>query len=670
MNYTRSHTHSSASAVVTEVLSRISRNREILTVAVSGALIVLAWSLRALGLEADTRGGFRLLSSFNVLMTAAAIVAGIPVAREAVGRLSAKQFSIPLLVTIATVGALWIGETWEGAAVTFLYVLGGYLESLTLSRTRAALRSLIDLSPKTARVKRDSGVDIVAAAEVQAGETVVVLPGDRVPVDGVVLDGRASLDTSPLTGEPLPAEVGIGDRVMGGSVSQSGFLEVRAERVGPDTTFSRIVFLVAEAQEQRPKVQKMLDRFASWYTPLIIALAGALYVTTRDVHFALTFLVIGCPGALVVAAPVAVVAGLGSAAKKGILIKGGERLERIGKVDVMAFDKTGTLTLGKPKVTAVEVFSDLGSEALHEDSDSSNISAALEHRLISLAAGAELRSEHHLAKAILDYAGEKGIDPASVRNWSLLPGLGAVAESEEGIVLVGNRRLLQSNGVELSEHHEKVASAHEAQGRTLAFVAAGGSAIGLMAIADPPRPGADRLVGDLKKAGVLKTVMLTGDNESAARHVAAGLGVDEVRAGLLPEEKVAAIREMQKAGHIVAMVGDGVNDAPALAVADVSIAMGASGTEAAIETADIALMADRLDRVPEAIDLSRRILKVVRQNVAFAVATVVLLLVGVIGRVVFLSGGMLIHEASVLLVILSGMRLLRGREKQHTTPPS
>jgi Cd2+/Zn2+-exporting ATPase len=229
---------------------------------------------------------------------------------------------------------------------------------------------------------------------------------------------------------------------------------------------------------------------------------------------------------------------------------------------------------------------------------------------------------------------------------------------------------LQSNGVELSEHHEKVASAHEAQGRTLAFVAAGGSAIGLMAIADPPRPGADRLVGDLKKAGVLKTVMLTGDNESAARHVAAGLGVDEVRAGLLPEEKVAAIREMQKAGHIVAMVGDGVNDAPALAVADVSIAMGASGTEAAIETADIALMADRLDRVPEAIDLSRRILKVVRQNVAFAVATVVLLLVGVIGRVVFLSGGMLIHEASVLLVILSGMRLLRGREKQHTTPPS
>ena len=263
----------------------VSRHTELLIVLVSGVLISIAWILRATGVSpAETHGAISpetgllawpaLGSPFAVLMTVAAVVAGVPVAKEAIGRLLAKQFSIPLLVTIAAVGALWIGEVWEAAAVTFLYMLGGYLESLTLARTRAALRTLIDLSPRTARVKRGDNLVVIPAAEVQSGETVVVLPGDRVPVDGVVLDGRSSLDTSPLTGEPLPVEVGPGDPVLGGSVSQGGFLEIHADKVGPDTTFSRMLFLVAEAQEQKPKVQRALDRFAAWYTPLIIGLAG------------------------------------------------------------------------------------------------------------------------------------------------------------------------------------------------------------------------------------------------------------------------------------------------------------------------------------------------------------------------------------------------------------
>lgn len=285
---------------------------------------------------------------------------------------------------------------------------------------------------------------------------------------------------------------------------------------------------------------------------------------------------------------------------------------------------------------------------------------ANEQWVTALAAAAELRSEHHLAKAILDYAKEQGIDPVEASDWALLPGLGAVAETDQGTVLVGNRRLLSSRGVSLTAAQEGAASRREATGETVAFVAFAGAPVGLIGIVDPLRPGARGLVSGLKQAGVRKTIMLTGDNEHAARRVAALLGIDEVRAGLLPEEKVQAIRELQAAGHVVAMVGDGVNDAPALATADVSIAMGASGTEVAVETADIALMTDRLERVPESIGLSRRILSVVRQNVVFAVAVVALLLAGVVGRLVFLAGGMLIHEASVMLVILNGMRLLRS----------
>lgn len=623
----------------------VSRHRELLTVSISGSLIAAAWILRAIGRGTPV--------TFMVLMTVAAVVAGISVAREAIGRLLAKEFSIPLLVTIAAVGALWIGEAWEAAAVTFLYVLGGYLEGLTLARTRAALRTLIDLAPRTGRVKRADGVHVIDASEISKGDVVVVLPGDRVPVDGMVLEGRASLDTSPLTGEPLPQEVGPGDSVLGGSVSQVGFLEVEAQKVGVDTTFSRILYLVAEAQDQKPKVQRMLDRFAAWYTPLIISLSVALYLLTRDIELSLTFLVIGCPGTLVVASPVAVVAGLGHAARKGILIKGGERLERIGKVDVVAFDKTGTLTLGRPRVNGVEAFDQPSGGTAHQI-------PANEQWVTALAAAAELRSEHHLAKAILDYAKEQGIDPVEASDWALLPGLGAVAETDQGTVLVGNRRLLSSRGVSLTAAQEGAASRREATGETVAFVAFAGAPVGLIGIVDPLRPGARGLVSGLKQAGVRKTIMLTGDNEHAARRVAALLGIDEVRAGLLPEEKVQAIRELQAAGHVVAMVGDGVNDAPALATADVSIAMGASGTEVAVETADIALMTDRLERVPESIGLSRRILSVVRQNVVFAVAVVALLLAGVVGRLVFLAGGMLIHEASVMLVILNGMRLLRS----------
>ncbi|HYF93689.1 MAG TPA: cation-translocating P-type ATPase [Symbiobacteriaceae bacterium] len=607
------------------------RHRKLIVVAVAGLLAGAAWFVRG-------------AATYDILMTLAAAVAGVPVVRLALAGLRVRQFSIALLVTVAAAGAVWIGETWEAAAVTLLYVLGSYLEDLTLERTRAALRTLIDLRPRTARVRRGDAASEVPAEAVEAGETVVVLPGDRVAVDGRVLAGRSALDTAALTGEPLPAEVGPGDRVLSGSVSQSGYLEVQAERVGPDTTFSRLIYLVAEAQEQKPKVQRFLDRFARWYTPAIIATSVLLYIFTRDVELALTFLVIGCPGALVVAAPVAVVAGLGNAARRGILIKGGERLERIGKVDLVALDKTGTLTRGRPQVTTIIPFG--GYDTVD---------------LVALAATAEQRSEHHLAGAILAYAREMGARPAPAAEWRLEPGLGAVASSETGEILVGNRRHLAAHGVAPEPDQEAAIAAAEERGETIALVALNGRLVGVLGISDPIRPEARDLVGALRRAGVRRTVVLTGDHAAAARPVAAALGIDEVRAGLSPADKVAAVRELESRGYVVAMIGDGINDAPALATADVSIAMGGTGTQAAVEAADVALMSDRLEKVPQAIDISRRIMAVVRQNVALAVGVVLLLLAGVVTKQIFLSGGMLVHEASVLVVIGNGMRLLGHR---------
>jgi len=615
--------------------ARIGQHRELLSVALAALLIAAAWAAQAAGAA----------TAYRLLMAAAAVIAGLPIAREALGRLRARQFSIPLLVSVAATGALIIGEPWEAAAVTFLYAFGGWLEGLTLARTRSAVRALVDMAPRTARVKRSDGeLAVIPAEAVRPGETVVVLPGDRVPVDGTVSAGQAALDTAALTGEPLPREVGPGQAVMSGSVSQAGYLEVRAERAGADTTFSRMIYLVAEAQEGKPRVQRLLDRFARWYTPAVMAAAVGLYLFTRDIRLALTFLVIGCPGALLVAAPVAVVAGLGAAARQGVLIKGGERLERISKVDVVAFDKTGTLTRGRPEVTAVVPF--------RGDS----------RTLVAVAAAAEQRSEHHLAAAILAHARAQGIAPAAASDWTLKPGLGAVARGEAGEILVGSRRLLQAHGLQLTLAQADTVALHAAAGETVALVAADGQVQGLLGITDPLRPEAEGLIAALKQKGVRRTLLLTGDNRATAERTAQRLGIDAVRAELLPGDKVAAIREQQAAGQVVAMIGDGVNDAPALAAADVSIAMGASGTQAALEAADIALMGDRLAQVPYAIGLSRRIRSIVQQNVAFAVAVVLLLLAGVVTRNIYLGSGMLIHEASVLLVIVNGMRLL-GRRK-------
>ncbi|GGK56474.1 heavy metal translocating P-type ATPase [Ornithinimicrobium pekingense] len=588
----------------------------------------------------------------DALMIAAAVVAGTPVVLSAVRALSARVVGIDLLVSVAAGGAVVIGEHWEAAAVTFLFAVGHALEAATLSRTRSALAELVAVAPAVAVVLRDGHQVEVPAATVLTGETVLVKSGAKVPVDGLVAGGSGALDEASITGESIPVEKTEGDRVYAGTVSTGGFLQVVATGVGADTTLARIIHRVEEAQDARARTQAFMDRFSAWYTPAIIGLAVVLGLLARDVVLALTLLVIACPGALVISIPVSVVAGIGRGAKDGILIKGGEFLETSARIDAVALDKTGTLTEGRPQVTDVVP---LAPGMTHDD-------------LLRLAARAEAGSEHPLARPLLRTAAAAGLAvPGLPEHTEPVPGKGVVATLDGQRVAVGSLALLAQerdraglvSGARDRSRAAEVVDRLAAAGRTPMVVARDGQVLGVVAVADRVRRDAAEMVRRLHAAGVRTVVMLTGDVEPVARAVAAQVGVDEVRAGLLPEDKLEAVADLQRRGHTVAMVGDGVNDAPALATADIGVAMGAAGTAVAVETADIALMTDDLLRLPEAVSLARRTVRTMRQNIVVALLTVGLLMVGVLLGGVTMAVGMLVHELSVLVVIVNAMRLLR-----------
>jgi Cd2+/Zn2+-exporting ATPase len=611
--------------------------------AIAGALIIAA--LAAGRASADGRLG-------DGLMVAAAVFAGAGIVIKAIRALRARVIGIDLLVSVAAIGAVVIGEYWEAAAVTFLFAIGHALEDATLNKTRSALAELIAVAPELAIVVRDGRQVEVAATDVVPGETVVVKNGARVPVDGVVMAGSAAVDESSITGESMPVEKVPGDRVFAATISRGGLLQVRATQVGADTTLARIIHRVEEAQDARAKTQAFMDRFSSWYTPAIILLAVVAGLVTGDVVLALTLLVIGCPGALVISIPVAVVAGIGRGARDGVLIKGGEFLERSARVTAVALDKTGTLTEGRPQLTDVVV-----------------LAPAYDRRdVLGWAARAESGSEHPLARPIIDAAAAEGIGvPHLPEVTDPVPGKGVRAVVDGHSVLVGNEALLAAEGVSTADAASVIADL-TARGRTAMTVALDGTAIGVVAVADRIRADAPGLVGALHDAGVKRVVMLTGDAPAVGAAVADQIGIDEWRAGLLPEDKLEAVRDLQRRGHVVAMVGDGVNDAPALATADIGVAMGATGTGVAIETADIALMSERLLKLPHALRLARRTVATMRQNIIVAVGTVVLLLLGVLLGGVTMAIGMLVHEASVLIVIANAMRLLRRRPLPAVPP--
>ena len=615
------------------------------TPALSGLLILASFTASK---------GYGAALAAQWLMVAAALVAGAPIVRNAVRALAVRHISIDLLVSIAAVGALIIGEYWEAAAVTFLFAIGHALESATLNKTRAALAELIAVAPDTAIVMRKGEQVEIPAASVAMGEVVLVKNGAKVPVDGEVIAGTGALDEASITGESIPVEKSKGDHVFAGTISRGGFLQVLATGIGADTTLARIIHRVEDAQDAKARTQKFIDKFSSWYTPAIVVLALLAGLISGSVVLGLTLLVVACPGALVISIPVSIVAGIGRSARDGILIKGGEFLETAAKIDVVAVDKTGTLTKGRPQLTDVVALAP-GVE---------------KNQALAWAARAEAGSEHPLARPILEAAEKAGIPVAALpEHIEPVIGKGITARVDGKRVLIGNLALLEQFGVADTVGADRQAHQLATQGRTPMIVAVDDQVLGVIAVADEIRRDAAAMVAALHKAGVKKVVMLTGDVKPVADAVAAATGIDEVHAGLLPEDKLDIVARLQRAGHVVAMVGDGVNDAPALATADVGVAMGAAGSAVAVETADIALMGDDLLKLPEAISLARRTLANIRQNIVIALVTVGLLLAGVLMGGVTMAAGMLFHEGSVLIVIANAMRLLRRKTPARANLP-
>jgi Cd2+/Zn2+-exporting ATPase len=500
---------------------------------------------------------------------------------------------------------------------------------------------LIQLSPKTAWVKRESEEIRVPIEEVKAREIVIVKPGERIPVDGKIISGCGSINQSMLTGEALPVERGVGDRVYCGTINESGSCEIETTQVAEDTKLAQIKRLILDAQAQKSPTQRLMDRFARYFIPAILLIALATFLVTGDPIRAITILIVACPCALILGTPTAVVAAIGNAARQGILIKGGAYLEQLGRLETLLMDKTGTLTHGRPKVAAVNALD--GSD---------------EKEVLYCAGIAEKRSEHPLARAIMDKAEEWGLALPHPESFENFRGKGVKVQSNAGNILVGSPSFLKEEEVDVPESVKERLKLTESEGATTLLVALNHRIIGSVAIADTLREKAKSAIDRIRKEGLSEIWMLTGDSEAVANRIGKELGI-RYEANLLPEEKVLRVKEWKKQGRTVAMVGDGVNDAPALAAADVGIAMGAAGTDVAIETADIALMTDELEKIPAAIRLSRKALRVIKQNIAFAlVFNTVLVFLSAQGWMTMILGAVM-HQASSLLVILNSMRLLR-----------
>lgn len=609
------------------------------------ALTSLSGVLLACGMLSNLVFGGAGLSAW--LFVLSAVAGGVLAVRAAFFSLRALSLDMNVLMSAAALGAAAIGEYAEAAAVMFLFSLGSLLEAVAVQRTRNSIRSLIDEVPKVVTVRRGSEWAEVNAEDVSIGDIALLRPGEKSPVDGTVVSGETEMNEAPVTGEPSPRAKRPGDPVYAGSINGTGAVELRVTSRSEDNTIARIVRLVEEAQAQKAPSQRFSESFGRIYTPFVIAVACATAllapVVTGESYAAwlgrsLTLLVVSCPCALVISTPVAVVAAIGSAARRGVLIKGGAYLEALGAVRVFAFDKTGTLTTGRPGVVDVAAFGDYTPE-----------------QVLAIAAAVEQRSEHPVASAVRDYARERGVPETGVHFFEAMPGRGARAVLTEGVFAVGNSRLLDEMGIAIPA--EASAEGISRRDGSIVWVANESRCIGAIGVADTIRPGARETLDGLRKAGVGFLAMLTGDDEAPSRATADGLGLDEVYANLMPADKLAVVRSLREMRGRTAMVGDGINDAPALAAADVGIAMGGAGSETAVEAADVVLMADDIVMLPYAVRLSRRARRVIVQNIAFSLAVVLGLAAGALSNKVGLAAGVLGHEASALIVIGNSMRL-------------
>ncbi len=601
--------------------------------ALSGILILISWIVGLLAPEN------RQLS--EIVALAAAVIGGFPIVVGAIRGLLSREINVDELVSIAIVASLLGGEYLAAAIVAWIMLIGALLEDLTAAAAKDSIRQLIDLSPKVATVRRGSREETVPVQEVTVGDLVLVRSGEQIPVDGSVVSGHSSVNEASITGESRPADKREGDLVHAGTMNELGALEIETTSVGEDTTLGRIIQLVREADSHTAPIQRLADKYATWFTPAVLAIAVAVVLLSGDVRRGITVLIIACPCAFVLATPTAVVAGIGRAASRGILVKGGKYLEALGTVNAVVFDKTGTLTLGKARVTDVVSVSDLSEEDL-----------------LSLAVCAEKFSEHPLGEAILEEGARRGIAAPDPSEFRVLPGRGLLASVDGNQITLGNRYLLEEQKIELAPEANPIVDRLEREGKSVLFIGVDGQVSGLVGVADATREHAYSAVQMLRDLGIHKLVMLTGDVDHIAAEIAEDIGLQEYFAELLPEQKVQHVRELEESGYSTAMVGDGINDAPALATASVGIAMGKAGTDVAIETADIALMTDDLTKIPEAIFLSRQVLRVIKQNVWLF--GVFLNLGGIIiasaGRIAPIEAAFL-HNIGSVAVVLNSARL-------------
>ena len=582
---------------------------------------------------------------------AAIILCGVPIILEAViGLVTAFDIKADVLVSIALIASVIIGEDFAAGEVAFIMQLGGLLEELTVAKARAGIEKLVHLTPTTARILKGDSETIVPAQQVQVGDLLRVLPGETIPVDGVITTGQTSINQAVMTGESLPVDKEAGDEVSSGTVNQFGTFDMKAAKVGEDSSIQRMIRLVQSTDAGKAKIVGIADRWTTWI--VVIALLSALltWIFTGEIIRSVTILVVFCPCALVLATPTAIMAAIGNSTRHGFLIREGDALERLAKVSYVAFDKTGTLTLGTPQVVAVRSF----QEPISPET------------LFSWAASAEQRSEHPLGKAVVSCFkqkyGEKLPDPHS---FSMIPGRGVKAEIIDSdrilAITAGNREMFQDEQISLSDAICQAADSYIKEGCTLIFVAADGQAAGLIALSDTLRPDAAKTIRGVKSAG-LSPILLTGDHESAARHIADTLSIKELRWNCLPEDKLNWIGKSQKNGQMVCMIGDGVNDAPALKKAYVGIAMGGIGSDIAVDAADIALVGDEINELPHLLLLARRMMVTIKCNLTFSMTlnfiAIVLAITGILNPIV----GALVHNAGSVLVIVNSAFLLKWKK--------
>ena len=625
-------------------------NPKVLASASSGVLLLLGWVFSLTNLPTPLA-----LTAY----IASILVGGYYFGREAFEKaLFEHEIGIEFLMAAAAIVAAFAGHPAEGAMLVFLYSISEAAEGYTEAKSRSAIKGLMSLAPKVALVKRGSQEIEVPVEELAVGDIFIVKPGQSIATDGEILTGQSSVNQAPVTGESIPIEKRPGDKVFAGSINSEGVLEVRTTKMAADNTIARIIHMVEEAQERKGKSQRFIERFGTWYSPAVL-LVGSLLAILPPLLFAgewitwlmraTVFVVAAAPCALVISIPITMVATLGTAARKGILVKGGVYMEELARVAVIALDKTGTLTRGQPKVTAIMPALTMAGGA-HGTSDA----------LLAVAAGIERRSEHPLGRAILEAAQSRRITPAAMTDIQALTGAGAKGCLDGQAIYVGSPALFRTQLKVDFGSLEKDIQRLQAERNTLILVGNESAIWGLIAIRDNLRSNARQAVAALHALGVRKLVMLTGDNEPTARAIAEEAGIDEVHADLKPEDKVARIRELAEGWEHVAMVGDGVNDAPALAEANVGIAMGAAGTDVALETADVALMADDLEKLVDAIALARRAQEIVRQNLFLSAILIGCLVAGAVAGLFSLPLVVAVHEVSEFIVIGNGLRMLRG----------